>query len=45
MSYYQLTPEERAKFGIPDNMIRLSCGIENAEDLVADLSQALDSTT
>jgi cystathionine gamma-synthase len=42
MSYYQLTPEERARFGIPDNMIRLACGIENPEDLVADLAQALD---
>ncbi len=42
MSYYQLTPEDRAKFGIPDNMIRLSCGIENADDLIADLAQALD---
>ena len=41
MSYYEFTPEERLKFGIPDNMIRLSCGIENAEDLVADLKQAL----
>jgi cystathionine gamma-synthase len=44
MSYYQLTPEERAKFGIPDNMIRLSCGIENSADLIADLAQALDRT-
>ncbi len=44
MSYYQLKPEERAKFGIPDNMIRLACGIENADDLVADLAQALDHT-
>lgn len=42
MSYYQLKPEERAKFGIPDNMIRLSCGVENADDLIADLAQALD---
>ncbi|MCA9241003.1 MAG: aminotransferase class I/II-fold pyridoxal phosphate-dependent enzyme [Planctomycetales bacterium] len=41
MSYYQRTPEERKKFGIPDNMIRLACGIENAEDLIADLAQAL----
>jgi cystathionine gamma-synthase len=45
MSYYQLTPEDRAKFGIPDNMIRLSCGIENADDLIADLAQALDRAT
>jgi cystathionine gamma-synthase len=42
MSYYECTPEERRKFGIPDNMIRLSCGIENTEDLIADLEQALD---
>jgi len=42
MSYYQLTAEDRAKFGIPDNMIRLACGIENSDDLVADLAQALD---
>ena len=41
MSYYQCTPEDRRKFGIPDNMIRLSCGIENADDLIADLAQAL----
>jgi cystathionine gamma-synthase len=42
MSYYQQTPEDRQRFGIPDNMIRMSCGIESAEDLIADLSQALD---
>ncbi len=42
MSYYEVPPEERKRFGIPDNMIRLSCGIENSEDLVADLKQALD---
>jgi cystathionine gamma-synthase len=43
MSYYECTPDERRAFGIPDNMIRLSCGIENAEDLIADLKQALGS--
>ncbi len=41
MSYYECTPQERKQFGIPDNMIRLSCGIENAEDLIADLDRAL----
>jgi cystathionine gamma-synthase len=41
MSYFECTPEDRRRFGIPDNMIRLSCGIENTEDLVADLAQAL----
>ena len=42
MSYYECTPEDRKTFGILDNMIRLSCGIENAEDLIADLACALD---
>ncbi len=41
MSYYECTPEQRIEYGIPDNMIRLSCGIENADDLIADLQQAL----
>jgi len=42
MSYHKKTPEERQAWGIPDNMIRLSCGIEDADDLIADLTQALD---
>ena len=42
MSYYECTPAERERFGIPDNMIRLSCGVENSEDLIADLAQALE---
>jgi cystathionine gamma-synthase len=42
MSYYECTPDERREFGIPDNMIRVSCGIENTEDLIADLRQALE---
>jgi cystathionine gamma-synthase len=41
MSYYECTPEDRRRFGIPDNMIRYSCGIEDAADLIADLEQAL----
>jgi cystathionine gamma-synthase len=43
MSYHSHTPEQRRAVGIPDNMIRLACGIENAADLIADLQQALDS--
>ena len=42
MSYYQCSPEDRQRFGITDNMIRLSCGVENTEDLLADLAQALE---
>jgi len=41
MSHNSLLPEEREFLGIPDNMIRLSPGIENADDLIADLEQAL----
>lgn len=44
MSYFDYSPEDRARFGIPDNMIRLACGIENTEDLIADLAQALSRT-
>jgi cystathionine gamma-synthase len=43
MSYHTCTEEQRREFGIPDNMIRLSCGIENSEDLIADLQQALQA--
>ena len=43
MSYFSYSPEERQSFGIDDNMIRMSCGIENTEDLIADLRQALDA--
>lgn len=42
MSYYEVPPEDRRRFGIPDNMIRISCGIENAADLIDDLRQALE---
>jgi len=42
MSYYEMPAEDRRRFGIPDNMIRLSCGIENEEDLIEDLRQALE---
>lgn len=43
MSYYHCTVKERQRFGIDDNMIRMSCGIENADDLIADLRQALQA--
>ena len=43
MSYWDYAPEVRKQFGIADNMIRLSCGIENTQDLIDDLAQALDN--
>lgn len=42
MSFYELTTEERLEVGIKDSLIRYSVGIENADDLIADLAQALD---
>jgi cystathionine gamma-synthase len=42
MSYFEASPEDRYRWGIHDNMIRLSCGIEDTQDLIADLAQALD---
>jgi cystathionine beta-lyase/cystathionine gamma-synthase len=36
-----LTPEQRSGLGISDGLIRLSAGIEDAGDLIADLDQAL----
>ena len=41
MSHSSLTAEERAGLGIPDNLIRLSVGIEDVDDLLADLDRAL----
>ncbi len=43
-SHVEVTPEDRAAMGIPESLIRYSVGIEDADDLIADLSQALDGT-
>jgi len=40
-SHVELTAEERARAGIPENLIRYSAGIEDAADLIADLDRAL----
>jgi cystathionine gamma-synthase len=42
VSYYELSTEERAAIGISDSLVRLAVGIEAADDLLADLAQALD---
>ena len=41
-SHVECTREERAAMGIPESLIRYSTGIEDVEDLIADLDQALD---
>jgi cystathionine gamma-synthase len=40
-SHVECSAEERAKLGIPESLVRYSCGIENFEDLRADVEQAL----
>jgi methionine-gamma-lyase len=41
MTHFSIPREERIKYGITDGLIRMSVGIENFEDLEADLAQAL----
>ena len=41
MSYWDIERAERLKMGITDSLIRLSCGIEDPEDLLADFERAL----
>lgn len=43
-SHVECTAEERAAMGIPETLIRYSVGIEDTDDLIADLTQALDAT-
>jgi cystathionine gamma-lyase len=43
MSHSGMSPEHRAEIGIRDNLVRLSVGIEDADDLLEDLGQALAS--
>jgi methionine-gamma-lyase len=42
MSHYFVPKEQREKFGITDGLVRLSVGIEDVTDIIADLEQALN---
>ena len=42
-THRQMNDEELAAAGVPADLVRFSCGIENAEDLIADIKQALDN--
>ncbi|HWI54032.1 MAG TPA: O-acetylhomoserine aminocarboxypropyltransferase/cysteine synthase family protein [Symbiobacteriaceae bacterium] len=44
-THSQLTPGQRVAAGVGDDLIRVSIGIENAQDLIADLDQALQAAT
>lgn len=42
-THRQMTDEQLAAAGIPAGLVRFSCGLENKEDLIADLKQSLDN--
>ena len=41
MSHHKLSKEERMKMGITDNLVRVSVGLEDPNDLIEDFEQAL----
>ncbi|MBI1896625.1 MAG: PLP-dependent transferase, partial [Acidobacteria bacterium] len=40
-SHRELSPKQRERMGIRENLLRLSTGIEAPEDIIADIEQAL----
>ncbi len=44
MTHASMPEEHRRKVGITDELVRLSIGLENPADLIADLKQALESS-
>jgi cystathionine beta-lyase/cystathionine gamma-synthase len=44
MTHASVPPEQRKKIGVTDGLVRISVGIEDLEDIVADLKQALAAT-
>jgi methionine-gamma-lyase len=43
MTHYGVPKEQREQYGISDGLIRMNVGIENVQDIIADLDQALIS--
>jgi cystathionine beta-lyase/cystathionine gamma-synthase len=42
MTHASIPPEQRARIGITDGLVRISVGIEDVEDIIADIEQALN---
>jgi O-acetylhomoserine (thiol)-lyase len=42
-THQQLSHEELVACGVPEGLIRISCGLESAKDLIDDIAQALDA--
>ena len=43
MTHLSVPEERRAELGISDNLVRISIGIEDPDDLIADFEQALEA--
>ena len=43
MTHASVPPEMRARLGITEGLVRLSCGVEEVEDLLADLERGFDA--
>jgi methionine-gamma-lyase len=43
MTHLSVPPDRKAMLGIGDNLVRVSVGVEDADDLIADLAQALEA--
>jgi cystathionine beta-lyase len=41
MSFWDIPKPTRLELGITDSLVRYACGIENADDIIADIEQAL----
>jgi cystathionine beta-lyase/cystathionine gamma-synthase len=42
MTHQSVAPEVRERLGITDGLVRISVGIEDTDDIIADIDQALD---
>jgi cystathionine beta-lyase/cystathionine gamma-synthase len=45
MTHASVAPEARERLGITDGLVRVSVGIEDTDDIIADLDQALNTVT
>ena len=45
MTHKTVAPEVRARIGVTDDLVRLSVGIEDGDDILADLAQAIDGAS
>jgi cystathionine beta-lyase/cystathionine gamma-synthase len=45
MTHASITPEARERLGITEGLVRISVGIEDTDDIIADLDQALSAIT